>query len=140
MTQCVAFSAFEAVGIVQIAGAALLAVAAVLALRELRPSLANPARVAAALLFFAAALGLYFPIMERVRALFSLSGVASYAEPLLRAAGIAMICEITAGVCRELGENGIASGVQLFGKTEILVLCLPLVDDVLEIAKELLKF
>ena len=124
----------------QIAGVALLSLGVLLFLRELRPSFASPARLAVTLLLFAAALMLYVPVLERIEGLFSVSEAADYAAPLLRAAGIALICEITAGICRDLGENTVAGGVQLFGKLEILVLCLPLVDDVLEIAKELLKF
>ena len=46
-------------GIVQIAGLALLCVALILCLRELRATLALPARLAAALLLFGAALALY---------------------------------------------------------------------------------
>ena len=127
-------------GIVQIAGLALLCVALILCLKEMRASLAFPARLAAAILLFGAALALYNPVLERIRALFSLSGAVDFATPILSAAGIALICELTASFCRDLGENTVANGVLLFGKLEILVLCLPLVDDVLEIAKELLKF
>jgi hypothetical protein len=127
-------------GIVQIAGLALLSVALILCLKELRASLALPARLAAALLLFGAAFALYVPVLDRIRALFSLSGAADFATPLLRAVGIAIICELAVSFCRDLGENTVANGVLLFGKLEILVLCLPLVDDVLEIAKELLKF
>jgi hypothetical protein len=127
-------------GIVQIAGLALLCVALILCLKEMRASLAFPARLAAAILLFGAALALYLPVLERIRALFSLSGAVDFATPILSAAGIALICELTASFCRDLGENTVANGVLLFGKLEILVLCLPLVDDVLEIAKELLKF
>ena len=127
-------------GIVQIAGLALLCVELILCLKEMRASLAFPARLAAAILLFGAALALYIPVLERIRALFSLSGAVDFATPILSAAGIALICELTASFCRDLGENTVANGVLLFGKLEILVLCLPLVDDVLEIAKELLKF
>jgi hypothetical protein len=127
-------------GIVQIAGLALLCVALILCLKEMRASLAFPARLAAAILLFGAALALYIPVLERIRALFSLSGAVDFATPILSAAGIALICELTASFCRDLGENTVANGVLLFGKLEILVLCLPLVDDVLEIAKELLEF
>ena len=127
-------------GIVQIAGLGLLCVVLILCLKELRATLALPARLAAALLLFGAALALYHPVLERMQALFSLSGATDLAAPLLRAAGIALICEITVSFCRDLGENTVANGVLLFGKLEILLLSLPLVDDVLEIAKELLKF
>lgn len=121
------------------AGVALLSALAILLVRELRPSFAPPMRLCATLLLFGLSLALYVPILTRAEALFSLSA-PDYATPLLRAAGVALICELAAGFCRDLGENGVAAGVQTFGKLEILVLCLPLVDDVLDIAKELLNF
>lgn len=127
-------------GVVQVAGCALLSVVLILVLRELRAELALPARLSAALLLFGAALTLYVPVIAHMRALFALSGGVDYATPILRAAGIALICEFTASFCRDLGENTVAAGVLLFGKLEILVISLPLLDDVLEIAKELLKF
>ena len=82
----------------------------------------------------------HLPVVERMRALFSLANGADLATPVLRATGIALIAELTASLCRDLGEGSVADVVLLFGKLEILVLCLPLIDDVLEIAKELLKF
>ena len=124
----------------QAVGIALLATFAILLLKEVRPSFASPARLAVTLIFCCAALPLYALVLQRVELLFSVSGAADYATPLLRAAGVALICEITALICRDLGESGVAGGVQLIGKLEILVLCLPMVDDVLEIAKELLNF
>ena len=126
--------------ILQIAGCAILSVALILLLRSLRAELALPARIASVLLLCGAAIALYLPIVERMRALFSLAEGGDLATPVLRATGIALIAEMTASVCRDLGENSVAEGVLLFGKLEILVLCLPLIDAVLEIAKELLKF
>ena len=127
-------------GILQVAGCALLAVIALIALRELRPSFAPPVRLAASVLLIGAALALYAPVLTRIQALLSVPAASEFASPVLRALGIALICELTANFCRDLGENTVAEGVQLFGKLEILVLSLPLVDKVLEIAKELLQY
>ncbi len=126
--------------IFQLAGCAILSVFLVFLLRELHTALALPTRLLAVLLLLAASLALFLPIVTRIQSLFALSGGADYATPILRATGIALIAELTAGLCRDLGEGSIAEGVSLFGKLEILLLSLPLLDDVLEIAKELLKF
>ena len=123
-----------------IAGAALLAVFLILLLRELRAQLAPHARLAATLLLLGASLALIAPLLARVQALFSLVEAPQYAETVLRATGIALICEFTALFCRDLGERTVAEGVLLFGKLEILLLCLPLADEILDVAKELLQF
>ena len=49
-------------------------------------------------------------------------------------------CVEAAILCEDLGEPSVARGIQIFGKLEILVLSLPLVDKVLELAKELLQY
>jgi len=126
-------------GILQISGVALLAVMLILCVRELCATMALPVRLAAILTLLGASILFYLPVIERLRSLFTLSGADTYATPILRATGIALICEFAASFCRDLGENTLAGGVLLFGKLEILVLCLPLIDEVLEIAKELLK-
>jgi hypothetical protein len=127
-------------GAVQLAGLALLCCMLLLLLRELRPALLPPIRVGITLITAGAAFALYAPVLTRIHTLFTATGATEYAAPLLRALGIATICELTATLCRDLGEGGVADGVQLFGRIEILVLCLPLVDRVLELAKELLQF
>lgn len=123
----------------QIAGAALLFAILILLLREWRPTMAPPLRLAATLVLFSAALTLYAPILTRIHTLFSLSEKTDLATPLLRAAGIALIIEFTASFCRDMGENTVAEGVSLFGKLEILLLSLPLLDALIAIAEELLK-
>lgn len=127
-------------GILQLSGLALLAAMLILILRELRPAFVPPVRLGASVLLVGPALLLYAPVLSRVRTLFSQTGAGEYADLVLRALGIALICELTAIFCRDLGENSLADGVQLFGKLEILVLSLPLVDKVLEMAKELLQY
>ena len=42
-------------------------------------------------------------------------------------------------ICRESGETGAASGVELAGKVEILLLSIPMLENVLNIVGELLN-
>ena len=126
-------------GIFQVSGVALLGVMAVFLLRELRSAAAATLRLATGIVLLLAALGLYVPILARVRTLFSLSGGAVLADSVLRAVGIGLVTELTAGFCRDLGEGGVADGVLLFGKLEILLLALPLVDELLKIIGELIS-
>lgn len=126
-------------GILQVAGIALLAAMLILLLREMRAAAAPPVRLVTTLVLFGAALGLYAPVLLRIRTLFFLGGGGAFAEAVLRAVGIGLICEFSAAFCRDLGENTVAEGVLLFGKLEILVLSLPLIDELIEIVGELLK-
>ena len=126
-------------GILQAAGIALLASMTILLLRELRAAAAPPVRLVTTLVLFGAALLLYAPVLTRIETLFSLSDSGTLGGAVLRATGIGLVCEFSAAFCRDLGENTVAQGVLLFGKLEILVLALPLIDDLTKIVGELLK-
>ena len=126
--------------LLSLSGIALLAAMLITFLRELRPSFVPFLRLGTTVVLMGAALLLYTPILARVKVLFSQTGAGEYMDTVLRALGIAILCELTAMLCRDLGENSLAQGIQLFGKLEILVLSLPLLDKVLEMAKELLQY
>ena len=126
-------------GVWQIAGVALLSCMVLLLLKEWRPAMTVPLRLSVTVLVTGAALLLYVPVLSQIGEMFTLSGGAEYATPLLRAAAIALVCELSATLCRDMGEGTLASGVQWFGRIEILLLCLPLVDGLLAVAKELLS-
>lgn len=62
--------------------------------------------------------------------------VGKYAPLLLKTLGIGLVCSAMSGMCRENGENSVASCVEFFGKGEILVCALPLFRDILTLAME----
>ena len=125
--------------ILQLAGVGILASVATLLLRELRGGLAPCIRLGAAILLFGAAIALYLPIVSRIRTLLALVEGRELATPILRAIGVALIAELAATLCRDLGEGSLADGILLFGRIEILLLSLPLLDELLRIAGELLQ-
>lgn len=77
-------------------------------------------------------------LFYEVRALLDENGYTAYAKTLIKALGVAFACEAGADVCRELGEAGIASKIELAGKIEILALSLPIAKDLLYAARELI--
>ena len=127
-------------GAVQAAGIGLLTAVLLLILRELRPVMALPVRLAAMLLLLGGGIGLMHPVLERVRALLEAAEAGSYTELILRAVGIGLLAELGASFCRELGEHALADGVLFFGRAEILVLSLPLLDRLVDLAEEMLKW
>jgi stage III sporulation protein AD len=58
--------------------------------------------------------------------------------PLAKALIIAMLCQITAEICRDFGETSIASKVELGGKVAIIYLSIPLIKEVLKSADQML--
>lgn len=95
-------------------------------------------RLGLALLCSLAALSLAAPVITFAEELTESNALSEHAEPLFKALGIGILAQCCAQICRECGESGVASGVELVGKAEILLLCLPLVSRLLETVKELL--
>jgi len=59
--------------------------------------------------------------------------------PLTKALGIGIVTEIAADTCRDAGESSMASRIELAGKTAILIISIPLAEEVLNLVAGLLK-
>lgn len=116
----------------------LLGVAAALIVKQWKSDFLPLIRVASVVLFGIAAIRAASPLVTYLSSLFSQSGTAPYATVILKALGIALLTELCAEICRECGEGAAATGVELTGKIEILLLSLPLVNEILHLAEELL--
>ena len=78
------------------------------------------------------------PLIEYIGTLSRQAGLESYFPVLLKSLGTALICSATCDVCKDCGEAGIASKVELAGKICILLYSLPIVRGLAEMAAELL--
>ncbi len=96
-------------------------------------------RLALVLTLGISAIELATPIVSYLSGLAQISLIAPYATLLLKALSIAWLAQYTATLCRECGESGTASGVELVARIELLILALPLVGEILETAKQLLS-
>ncbi|MBE6695230.1 MAG: hypothetical protein E7587_02140 [Ruminococcaceae bacterium] len=72
---------------------------------------------------------------------FSLLGEFTYAESLspyvstiMKILAVGYCVSLTSETCRELGEAGIASKLEILGKAEVLLLCLPEMKKIIELA------
>lgn len=62
----------------------------------------------------------------------------AYFKAVMKALGICYITQLAADTCRDAGYSAIAAKVELAGKICILIISLPLFENLIEIAKELL--
>ena len=120
----------------------MLAVAGVTAcviLRKWNADLLPLLRVALVVILVGVILSWATPLVAYLRDLTGISALSEYAEFLFKALGIAWLTQCCADICREGGENGAANGVELAGKVELLLLSLPLINNILTVTKELLS-
>ncbi len=65
--------------------------------------------------------------------------IADAAKSVLKITGIGILMGATAQICSELGEAGIARGVSLAGRLEILAIALPYLEKIIALGVELLQ-
>ena len=63
-----------------------------------------------------------------------------YLEIILKALAIAYVTQISSEICRESGENSIAFGIETVGKIEIVILSIPLINNIISMSRELLEW
>ena len=66
-------------------------------------------------------------------------GVYPYVSLLLRALAVAFLTHVCANICRDFGENSLASYVELGGKIEILILSIPQIREILSLVEKMLE-
>ena len=116
----------------RLCGFAILAAMCAAVVKKINASFDMPMRVAVAVVFFGMAFGMAVPLFKYVFELVSASVLAEWQGVLFGAVGVAFLTHLTAEMCRELGEGSLSGYIELAGKIEILILCLPLVGELLE--------
>ncbi|MBQ2719886.1 MAG: hypothetical protein IJF73_07460 [Clostridia bacterium] len=120
-------------------GLAVLSAVLLYLLREAGGRLLPLGAVAAGIALLLFGVSRYGEIVSLLSSLGAGSEVAASALSLsLRAVGLASVTEVTAGLCRDLGEGGLATRVEWCGRAEILFVSLPTLSSLLSLAAEYL--
>ena len=126
-------------GLLKTCGAALIAVSAGLFLKDRHRDLSAVVSVCAGVVLIFGALGCAEQIAGFIREVTSGSSASGYVPVLLKAVGFSILTEISAGICSAAGEEGLARAVGIVGRCEIVLLSLPYVRELVEIALGMLK-
>ena len=123
----------------RICGFAVIGCVAVLLLRGGEGEYALGVRVAVGVAVMGTVLMMAEPIVSEWLGQAEAYGVSPYASVMLRALGISLLSHTCAEVCRDCGEAGLAGGVETGGRVAILLLCLPLINEILSLASSLME-
>lgn len=107
-------------------------------IRQWKNEFAPLLRLALTVLFASVAISMATPLVAYIQTLTEIANASGYAEFLFKALGIAVLTQCCATLCRECGEAGVAGGVELAGRVELLLLALPLIEEILSTVRELL--
>lgn len=74
------------------------------------------------------------PLIESIRVIFEHSGAdTDYLTILFKATGICYISQFASDICKDGGENLLASQAELAGRIGLLVVAIPLFEQVVEV-------
>lgn len=119
-------------------GLALVAVIAFAVVRHMGRDFEIPMKLTAAVVFGGLLITMAVPLVRWIRENLVGGNAERYTDILLGALGIALMTGICADICRDCREPSIAGYVEMAGRLEILLLCLPLIAEILETVSGLL--
>lgn len=119
---------------------ALVCTVAGVVIKQIRPDFAPLVRVAGNVAIVTVAVTLFIPTVAYIRSLFAGGSLGEYGGIITKALGIAVLTQLCADICRDCGESSVASGVELIGKLEMLVLCFPMIEKLLDSVREVMSW
>ncbi|MBR5859492.1 MAG: hypothetical protein IKZ05_06165 [Clostridia bacterium] len=125
--------------ILAVCGFGIASAIAVAIIRRLRPELAEPASAVSAVILFVYVIKTVAPFVSLVRDIAEDVGVTDYFALMLKALAISLCCRLSSEICRSCGEAAIGAYIELAGKAGIVLVTLPVIQQLLEIAKDMLK-
>ena len=79
-----------------------------------------------------------FGVLDTVASLGKYADIEEAVGAALKILGLGYLFGISADLCRELGEGGIAKAVEVVGRIEIIVVILPFFEEIIKIGVELI--
>jgi len=123
----------------KICACAVSAVIMIVIMKQMKADIAPQITVALCVMLSTAAFTSILPLVSFSSDLVSDHLAQEYATPLIKSLGVAILAGISADICRDCGENAVASSVELVGKAEILIISLPMLKELLGIAQGMLS-
>ena len=112
-------------------------IAAVLSvmLKKYNPEISMLVAVGAGVVVFALILSKISPALTQVSSLLSRAGMpVGYGGILLKSLGICFLSQFSSDACKDAGQSALASKVELAGKLMIVLIALPMIEDIAQTA------
>lgn len=123
----------------QVAALAAIGAVCAAAIKKQTPDVALAMTICAATLILTMAMTAFRPIRELMDTLAERAGLsAAVLSPVIKTVGVSILTRVTAELCRDAGEGGLASAVEIAGGACALLVCLPLFEAVLGLILDLI--
>ncbi len=124
--------------IFSVCGVAILCVVIALCFKHIKSTFAIFITFFSCIILLKYAIDILSTNFSFLTSLFSKSPFGDYSGVIYKTLGVSMIVQTTSDICKDAGESALASKVELIGKCEIMILCIPLIQKILEITKEII--
>lgn len=109
-------------------------------IKNFRNEFLVPVRVGSVILIFSLSLAMLVPILSFIGGIVDKLGANEYIEVMLKALAIAYITNISSDICKDCGEGSIATGIEIAGKIEMILISLPLINKIIMVSQELISW
>lgn len=107
-------------------------------LKNIKPELSIITILSGGILILLLALGSLTQAFSEIMQIMSSSGISNTTlKMLLKIVGIGFMCEVAANICCDVGAVGLAEYVLLGGRIAIIVICFPVVKNLISIVSGL---
>ena len=118
---------------------ALLMLASTTVIKQWKADFLPLVRIGAVILFGIFLLSSIEPLLTFFSDLSTRAGASQYVEIILKGLGIVILTQICSDICRDSGEGTLAGNIETVGKLELLLLCIPLIEEILGTAERLFE-
>lgn len=122
----------------RLCGLCLMGVLLLLFLRQSKPDFAPLVTLTLCVMLGGVGIASLLPAVDFMQELPLNESTAQSLTVMLKSLGLAFVTQTTAEFCRDAGESAVASKVELIGRAEILLLCLPMLRELMSITAEVL--
>ena len=113
---------------------ALITVIASIILKQIKPEMTVFVSIAGGIVIILMLVNSLTSVFDGFKTLMNKTGVnSSLFKSVLKVVGIGYITEFGAGICKDAGISSIADKVMFSGKICILFLCMPIINNLIEI-------
>ena len=123
---------------IALGAAGVVAALCAVVVRQKTPEIAVVLVAAACVLLLWNTLPLLETIRDVMEELADLADISTVLRPMLQTVGLALVTKLAASLCRDAGEGGVASFVEVAGAAAAVLVSLPLLKMVLQLVMGLL--
>ena len=120
--------------IVKIIGIGFIALIIIVIIKQYKPEFAMYVSIIAGTIIIFLSLDIRIGIINLLKNLSNKTGInAEYLGVLLKITGIAILTEFAVTICKDSGENAIASKIDFGGKIIVISMSIPIISALLEV-------